>query len=247
MTPVLKVWAATDTGCVRQRNEDALCIGEQAHQSDRAWSGYAELGQEQPLLVAVIDGMGGHRGGALASRIVATGLAGATRGVVPSADAAHALINRVNRELYERMQCDPTVSGMGAALAALWFGDDGGVCINIGDAKVFREQDGFLHLRSEDHVVEPGAAQRLLSRSLGGSTALESVEPSVSVETLKPGRRYLLCSDGLTDELTLDQLECLMRLPAEQACGAMVEAARQAGGRDNITLALIEISSGSQA
>jgi serine/threonine protein phosphatase PrpC len=241
MKPTLRVWAATDAGCVREKNEDALCIGNQVVQSDDSWSGYIELSQDQPLLVAVVDGMGGHRGGAVASRIVAEKLSILVRSNRPSPDVASGLISLVNEHVHDHASRNPLLCGMGATAAFLWFGTQTGLCINVGDAKVFRQQDGFLQLRSEDHALQSNDGRRSLLQSLGGTKTLQSVSPSVREEPLRDGRRYLLCTDGLTDEVNIDEIETYMTQPSKQAMMALLNAAKVSGGRDNITLAIVEI------
>lgn len=245
MSRSLRVWASTDPGCVRVRNEDALCIGEQVIQSDQRWRGSFELGIRAPMLVAVIDGMGGHRGGQYASRSAADWLATSIGGWKCSADGAREWVEQVNGHLYGQMEGRPELAAMGATLAALWFDADAGVSVNVGDARIYRESGGFLELRSDDHVLQVDGGQRLLSQALGGGVTWQSVTPSIREEKVRAMRRYLLCSDGLTDEVAWDDLERLMALPPEQAVESMVDAARQAGGRDNITVALVEVNEGS--
>ena len=241
MNPMLRVWAATDAGCVREHNEDVLCIGNQVVQSEAGWTGYVELSLDMPLLVAVVDGMGGHRGGAVASRIVAEQLSTLFQGIEPTPEVASELLNRLNARVFEHASRDPQLCGMGATAAFLWFGTQTGLCINVGDAKVYRQQDGFLQLRSEDHAMPSNSGQRILLQSLGGTEVLQSLNPSIREEPLRDGRRYLLCTDGLTDEVEIDEIEKLMTLPSQQALKALLNTARVRGGRDNITLVIVEI------
>jgi protein phosphatase len=241
MNVSLTVWAATDVGRVRRQNEDALCIGTQAVTHTEHWSGHAELSGDSPRLVAVIDGMGGHRGGATASRIVAEAIAGFPLSGEPSVAVAEQWLNQINRQLHEHADSSPALCGMGATVAALWFGEHSGLCMNVGDARAYRVQDGFLAMRSEDHAVTlPNGAQSLI-QSLGGTAELQFIRPAVREERPVRGRRYLLCSDGLVNEVELDEMERLMRLPPADALAAMLAAARENGGRDNITIAIVEV------
>lgn len=247
MSIALKVWAASDVGRVRQVNEDALCIGSQVVAMECGWRAQLRLDGDVPRLVAVVDGMGGHRGGAQASEVVARSLAGIDPNAEPSAEAAHQVLNAATASIHARSSRTPSLCGMGATVAALWFGSNGGVCMNVGDAKAFREQDGFLEQRSDDHVIMAPGGRRQLVQALGGSAELRAVEPAIREERARHGRRYLLCTDGLTDEVNLDELELAMALPPEQALEAMVSAARAAGGRDNITVAIVEIDTGEES
>jgi protein phosphatase len=241
MTATLNVWAATDVGCVRRQNEDALCIGTQAVSQTDHWSGHAELSGDSPRVVAVIDGMGGHRGGAIASQVVAEAMATPPLCDEPSVAAAEGWLNQINERLYDLAGSRPELCGMGATVAALWFGQRTGLCLNVGDAKVYRVQDGFLSMRSDDHAVRLPSGQQSLIHSLGGTEERQHIRPAFREERPGHGRRYLLCSDGLVNEVELDELERLMELPPADALAAMVEAARTTGGRDNITVAIVEV------
>jgi protein phosphatase len=241
MTATLKVWAATDVGCVRRQNEDALCIGTQVVSQTEHWSGHAELGGDSPRVVAVIDGMGGHRGGAVASQIVAEAMVSPPLCDEPSTTAAEDWLNQINQRLHEHADTRPELCGMGATVAALWFGRRTGLCLNVGDAKAYRVQDGFLSMRSDDHAVTLPNGQHGLIQSLGGTEERQHIRPAFREERLGDGRRYLLCSDGLVNEVELDELERLMELPPAGALAAMLEAARKNGGRDNITIAIVEV------
>ena len=216
-------------------------------QSDAAWLGYMRLGSESTLLVAVVDGMGGHRGGIVASRMVAEHFSGVAPSLEPSDTVATLLVQEANKSLFSHASMHVELCGMGATVAAVWFGFDAGLSFNVGDAKVFRVQDGFLQLRGEEHAIQAADGRRSLLRSIGGTNELRPPVPSHSVERVRSGRQFLLCTDGLTDEVDLDRIEQCMALAPEHAVTALVEAARPAGGRDNITLAIVELAMEDQA
>lgn len=241
MTATLRVWAVTDVGCVRRQNEDALCIGSHAVSQTDHWSGHAELGSDAPRIIAVIDGMGGHRGGTIASRIVAEAMTAPPTETEPSAASAEDWLNRINQRLYKHADGRPELCGMGATVAALWFGQQAGLCLNVGDARAYRVQDGFLSMRSDDHVIALPTGQHRLVQSLGGTEERQNIRPAFREEPLGHGRRYLLCSDGLVNEVALDDMERLMALPPPEAIAAMLETARSNGGRDNITIAIVDV------
>jgi serine/threonine protein phosphatase PrpC len=242
--PTLKVWAITDTGCVRQHNEDALCLGPQVVTGEAHWYGETTLRLETPRMLAVVDGMGGHRGGKEASTSVANSLTKLQVQFVPSAEAAQSLFDLANEQLHIMSTSDPALCAMGATVAAIWCHEQGGICINVGDSKVFRFDVGYLNQRSDDHVVVTPDGRRSLVQSMGGTTDLRKVKPAVKLERLRPGRRYLLCTDGLTDEVSLEHLEQLMSLPPTQALRSMVQEAKSAGGHDNISIIIAEVHPG---
>lgn len=229
----------TDVGRVRARNEDALLL--------------------QPLrgLAAVADGMGGHAAGDVASRIAVDVLDDRTRDLGPdvaaeladAARAAHGAIVRAAR-------ADPELQGMGTTLTALRV-DAGGdaVIAHVGDSRAYRWRGDTLEQLTRDQTwvqdqVEAGALSQERARThpfssiLTGALGIEDQEIEVQVVEpgCEPGDTFLLCSDGLTAPLTDDQIRAVLRDHAGDLAGtalALVDAANEAGGPDNITVALV--------
>jgi PPM family protein phosphatase len=241
---LLVVWAATDVGCVRQHNEDALCIDSQVVTGQDHWCGETTLRLDTPRMLAVVDGMGGHRGGKEASASVANSLSRHQSHFEPSAEVAQSLLDLANEQLHAISTTDPGLCAMGATVAGIWCHEQEGICINVGDSKVFRFDGGYLNQRSDDHAFVAADGRRSLLQSMGGTPDLRKVTPSVKLERFRPGRRYLLCTDGLTDEVSLDHLEQLMTMPPAKALEAMVQKARSAGGHDNISIIIAEVHPG---
>jgi protein phosphatase len=229
--------AATDVGRVRTLNEDSYLVAER--------------------LFAVADGMGGHRGGEVASADALAAFRGAV--IEPTVDDLVGAVATANRAVFDRSLSDPELAGMGTTLCAIGLvdTDDGEriAVVNVGDSRVYLlHDDEFIQL-SEDHsLVEemvrdgqltPDEAadhprRNVLTRALGVDAEVNvdswSVEPH-------PRDRFLLCSDGLFNELHDDQISAVLRrlsAPGE-AARELVRLATEAGGRDNITVVLVDV------
>lgn len=204
-----------------------------------------------PGLLVVADGMGGHRHGDLASVAVVrafeslTGRTGLSQGEVEAAVAvAHRSVAQLGVGVAE---------GVGSTLAGLaLIQDDAGVkwlVFNVGDSRVYRHRGDLLEQISVDHVatisVEPGAAPRsLLTRAVGMEAVFESSwTADYRTSAVVEGDRWLLCSDGLNKELSdttiagvLSEVE-----DPQAAVDELIERSLVAGGRDNITVAVLDV------
>ena len=240
----IRVVCRTDSGRQRDHNEDSL------------------LADPEAGLFAVADGMGGHEAGEVASAMALAALreALASQGRSPAAlrtPAHEALAEGVrvaNREVFEVGRHRPEDARMGTTLVTTLIRDGEAVFASVGDSRIYRVRDGTLDQLSRDHSLvgelvargemTPEEARHsphkhVITRALG-------VEPAVEVdawsEALKPGDLFLLCSDGLTDEVT--DPEILDTLLAggpdlEAACQGLIDLANRRGGRDNITALLV--------
>ncbi|MFP5237005.1 MAG: Stp1/IreP family PP2C-type Ser/Thr phosphatase [Acidobacteriota bacterium] len=241
MTSVLHYIAAavTDRGRKRPSNEDAF--------------GYSI---EHGAFV-LCDGMGGAAAGEIASAIavdeVLAVLCARPRGASLQA-AGGAAVEAANRAIYTQSQRNEQLNGMGTTMVAL-VAEDHRVCIvNVGDSRCYRLHRGRLQQVTLDHsVVEeqvrmgrmtPVQAERspmrnMITRALG---TLPSVTPDFFPIDAEPDDQFLLCSDGLTRELTNMTIQSLLTLKGsvQERCSRLVEAAKKAGGQDNITCVLVQ-------
>ncbi len=231
------VAVATDIGHVREGNEDTYLVMD-------------------PLFV-VADGMGGHRGGEVASRLAVETMEHLfERGQGTLAE----LVQEANRAVFERSMLDRAVAGMGTTLTAALVEGETVHLAHVGDSRAYLLRDGTLRQVTDDHTLvhrmvqegelTPAQARThphrsILTRSIG-------VDVIVEVDDLtfpaRVGDRLLLCSDGLTDMLDDPQIERILReAPTpETAVQALVHDANQAGGVDNITALLIQLEEGDQ-
>ena len=227
----LRVGARTDVGRVREGNEDSFTA-------------------EDPLF-AVADGMGGHQGGEVASstavEILATGDA-----------PLEELVRKANDEVFRRAAKDPALAGMGTTLTALRH--EGSVLrlAHVGDSRAYLLRDGTIQRLTKDHtvverLVDEGRLtadeadihpqRSILTRALGVDEALQVDQGAIEPRT---GDRLLLCSDGLTGMVREDAITRILSDQADpqEAANALVEAANQAGGQDNITAVVIDVLDG---
>jgi protein phosphatase len=226
----------TDVGRQRSSNEDSFL--------------------ESAPVFCVADGMGGARAGEVASRIavetLADGDAAAGEAEARLADTARA----ANRRIYELAQEDDSRAGMGTTFTAVLV--DGGDVVtgHVGDSRLYRLRDDALERLTRDHSLveelvrrgelDPKEAESHPQRSI--ITRALGPEPEVEVETFtcpaRAGDVYLVCSDGLTSMVSEERLRDLLRADGslEEAAHRLVEAANDAGGKDNITVVLFRLA-----
>lgn len=230
--------AVTDRGRKRPSNEDAF--------------GYSI---EHGVFV-VCDGMGGAAAGEIASTLaidemmrLLTRRAGADSLI---ADAEQALA-AANQSIFTRAERSQKLSGMGTTLVALLVEERHAWFLNVGDSRGYRLRNSHLEQITIDHsLVEEqirmgrmtraeaqlSPLRNVITRALGTQS---NVPPDVFELEVEPGDTYLLCSDGLTRELSDPLIESLLSVgaPLEEMCARLVSAANQAGGHDNITCLLV--------
>ncbi|UCE86121.1 MAG: Stp1/IreP family PP2C-type Ser/Thr phosphatase [Deltaproteobacteria bacterium] len=226
----------SDVGYVRAENEDSF--GE----FDR------EPGEH---LLVVADGMGGHQGGATASRLAVETIG---RVFAESADVPEAMLQRAfeaaNREVLERAGRTPELLGMGTTCVALWLGPGAeGWVAHVGDSRAYRLRSGALEALTLDHTVVAEFERRgfltaeearvhprrnELLRSIGVDRAIEVDLAPISIE---PGDRFLLCSDGLCGVVDADAIrDALAEAPPPTCAQQLVDLAKRAGAPDNVTV-----------
>lgn len=228
------VWAtATHKGMVRDKNEDSVYP-----------SSSGESGDE--VLVIVADGMGGHVAGEVASRIAVNAAASTD---LDAADRVAA----GNRAIREEVARDPGLEGMGTTMTLLKIEDDVATFGHIGDSRAYLLRDGELSQLTADHTVaaeyvakgqlspEEAAThpqRHMLLRTLGLTRYVNVDEVEVELE---PGDRILMCSDGLTEMVSDQEIgQTLAEGTPDEVVWELVEMANDAGGVDNITVAVVE-------
>lgn len=223
----MKAATASETGLVRERNEDDLLDG-----SDRG-------------VFVVADGLGGHAAGDVASHLAverldrelsADHVAAAADLPRLLADALHA----AHDEVYRASTADPAREGMGTTAVVAHVTDAGRLTLaHIGDSRAYLLHDGVLNQLTVDHVWQ-GQFGRALTQALGTTGG---VEPDVTSIELTIGDQLLLCTDGLTDMVSDEAIEAVLNASAsvDAARDTLVARALDAGGQDNITLVLIAL------
>lgn len=238
---LLWVTAVTHRGQVRSHNEDTIVVdgwirGDSMDVPRRSMHDVSD-----GALVMVADGMGGHVGGREASRRAAEAMVQLIPGDTGPAEAA-SVLRKVNRELFAVAADDPTLRGMGTTVAGIVVLSDQTVWFNVGDSRVYSVRQGFLRQLSVDDVpagAGPGGSQ--ITQSLGGAYSYLEIEPHVGSVATRAGRRYLLCSDGLTDAVPLETVESTLAKDDEGLVAALMEHAMAAGAPDNVSIVLASI------
>jgi PPM family protein phosphatase len=241
----VRITAATHTGAVRRRNEDYF--------GATALSGSSVDGEAVSVVVSgrtclavVADGLGGHPGGNVASRLAVQHLIAANptdpEGLVKAFHTA-------NETMYRAMLEPAGSLEMGTTAAAVLVMADGLAVVNVGDSAVFEFIDGRLVQLSTDDVPArggqlPGIPSSVVTQTLGGRRELVDVEPHLYTDEFGANRTILLCSDGLTNFVTRDLISDTLRdSTGSTAVEELVQMALEAGGRDNVTVLLLEAAS----
>ena len=239
---LLEVTAVTHRGKVRSHNEDTIVVDAWTCGDTMDAPRHSAHGFEQATLVLVADGMGGHVGGREASRLAAQGLVRLIAGGAGPSDVAAAL-RAVNRELFAAAAEDPALRGMGTTVAGIVVMSDRTLWFNVGDSRVYSVRQEFLRQLSVDDVPAGGPAGGRITQALGGADAFVEVEPHVGSESTRAGRRYLLCSDGLTDALPLEAIERALPDDDRGLVDTLLDRALAAGAPDNVSIVLASVRS----
>ena len=227
---------ATDQGRIRANNQDAM---------------YADSG-----LFVVADGMGGHQGGEVAANLAVRTLTNAERS---DREQLREAVAEANRVVHQTALEEAELHGMGTTLTTLAVSQEANthqfVILNVGDSRIYRHRDGQLEQLTEDHsyvaeLVRRGelddeAAQvhpyrNMLTRAIGVHAEVE-----IDEWLLEPvsGDRFMLCSDGLTNELA--DVEIAEQLGFDKdpstTAKALVGLANERGGRDNSTVLIVDV------
>jgi PPM family protein phosphatase len=235
MLKVAETVVRTDPGRQRRGNEDA------------AWA-------QAPMFV-LADGMGGAQAGEVASAIVADTFEGGTPDSGTPEERLSVLVQRANREIYDRSHADADTAGMGTTVTAAYFDADAVSLAHVGDSRGYLYRQGELVMLTSDHSL---VGELLREGKLTDQEAFEhpqrsiitralGQEPVVEIDTwtypLKPGDVVLLCSDGLTDMITEPQVQATLAQAPNLGAAAdnLIAAANAAGGRDNITVVLFRV------
>ena len=233
----MRMAAISHPGRRRSENQDRIVVDDAVLGSDVRGATEVDVG---PLtLLAVIDGMGGHPAGGVAAAAAADVLASGFRRLRTCEDVGR-LVSRANDELYAMMGRVPGLSGMGAAVAGVFTAPDGLAIFNVGDVRVYLHSGGYLMQASLDDR-RSGDGGGALTQALGGLHAHSPVQVHLSSEPYDRGT-VLVASDGLFSEMPHERLAEAMADPPAQAASRLLDEALAAGGRDNISLALLELS-----
>ncbi|MEY2554506.1 MAG: family protein phosphatase [Ilumatobacteraceae bacterium] len=242
--PAVRWGAASDVGLVRGGNEDAYVA--------------------EPMVFGVADGMGGHQAGEVASSIAARIMRDRLGAGASNVGVVVASVVEANASIYQAAHSSVDQHGMGTTLTALVVmrADESSVArfalVNVGDSRTYLLRNQELHRATVDHsyvqeLVNTGhiseeearthPRRNIVTRALG-------IEPTVRVDTwLVPmvhGDRFILCSDGLVDEVPDEDIAAIALAAADPqvAANQLVAKANANGGRDNVTVVVVDVLQG---
>jgi protein phosphatase len=248
----------TDLGLKREINEDSLFVDH-------------NLG-----LFIVLDGIGGHQAGEVASQLGLTTIkenvkrklenhdgeivAEYNQDFSPEANILTDSLILANRAIFEAANSDTTCRGMGTTAATLLVGQSNVAIAHVGDSRIYLIRENAIERLTEDHSLvmeqvkrgliteeqaEQSGMKNIITQALGADTI---VNPTVDELVPLPDDIFLLCSDGLTDLVTDEEiLEIVYNNPdsLDRACEASIAKANERGGKDNITAVLVKFTNGS--
>lgn len=241
---ILRAAATTDVGMCRGVNEDRYGLA-------------PELG-----LFLVADGMGGHSAGQVASKLAAEAALEAVRKLEGSAvsltEKLRQAVEIANHRIYFAAEAKQELAGMGTTLVSILATEDRVALAHVGDSRAYLVRRGRIRCLTDDHslvgellrcneIDEAAARQHphrhVLTRAVGVRRA---VQPDLAELTPLTGDLFLMCSDGLTNHIEDDEIaEYASADAAPQAvCDALVAAANERGGEDNITVLLVRYEKG---
>lgn len=232
---------ATDVGGKRKINEDSFMV----RPEDGFW--------------AVADGMGGHKAGDVASAAVVHALERSPRpeALADFVDAVEDTLHAVNQQLRDYARTEMNGHTVGSTVVSMVLGQRAGVCLWAGDSRLYRLRSGILSRVSRDHsavqeLVEAGVISEqealhhpnsnVITRAVGGADRLYV---DAAVFSPEAGDTFLLCSDGLYNEVPDDMIRRKLALAPEAAVASLMQAALEHGARDNVTLIVIKLAEAS--
>jgi PPM family protein phosphatase len=240
----IAVSALSESGVVRSHNEDSVVVGSWTLcSSDIEVPQTLVFAGDEPLVVAVADGLGGHPAGEVASAVAVQEIAHA-RPLPGDENGVAGLVQACNTAVYDEAARDPGRAGMGTTIAGLVLRNGAAVVFNVGDSRVYLfEDDDLVQVTVDDNPpLAPGQTHTaILTQMLGGHSRPRDVDVHVRELNRGPDARYLVCTDGLSDVVPADRIAAILRdLQGDRAVRELWQAAVAGGGPDNITLALVE-------
>jgi len=241
-----QAFGLTDVGRRREANQDQLLV------------------DPEHGLYAVADGMGGHAAGEVASSLaiesLAESMASSWETALSGSDAAAEELSKAfqagNRNICDSMVARTEWRGMGTTIVALLVLEDEAIIGHVGDSRAYLLRGDRLHRLTGDHSwvheqvrlglmtgeeADKHPMRNIVTRALGNRV---EVQVDVAREKPRPGDIFLLCSDGLNSMLSDDQIQSTLAPHVdtpEAACRALVDAANEAGGDDNVTVVVLRI------
>ena len=228
----VKAVSRTDVGLVRRVNQDAVLVA--------------------PPLYGIADGMGGHKGGEIASAACRDGLIGFLEGKGAEANLLETAVKVVNRRIFIQASEDESLSGMGTTLTAAWFGASEVFIAHVGDSRCYLLRDGKLAQITQDHsMVMEMVRAGMLTREQAETHPMRNVitraigsDRAVDVDVTRLARHFhdvwLICSDGLHGQVSEERIQAILtEMPPEEAADQLIRETLENGAPDNVSFVLL--------
>lgn len=238
----------SDVGLKRSNNEDMVLLNGKFYR-DSSFQDTLTLNDNTRMAAIIADGMGGHNGGEFASELAVQSFQEFVKNlpIVSNPDIlqekikswvtdAQFMIKNKGKEM-------PELNGMGTTCVGLLFFNGFTIWLNIGDSRLYRFRDGILHQLSTDHSLrerekDPTIPGNIIYNALGVGNSTFADTADISSELLV-GDKYIICSDGLSDMISDDKIEEIINNGGSAL--ELVNAAKKAGGYDNVSVLVVEI------
>lgn len=242
---ILSIDAFSDVGCVREHNEDMILVqGELI--CDAQIQLQVEPAPDSPFVVAVADGMGGHNGGEFASELAVQSLDDFVHDLTNGLSfeelksAFDSWIQQIHNFVVNKGNELPEFKNMGTTLVGLLVYENRIFWFNVGDSRLYRFRSGILSQISTDHsmreMYDPTAPSNMICNSIGAGDDV-FIDFKEITDTVFDDDLFLLCSDGLNDMVSDEKTESLLETHANAE--QLVSEAKQNGGKDNVSVALV--------
>ena len=224
------IHAASDVGKVRRRQEDAIALpAVEVHRFEQI-----SFKLQQHCWAVVADGIGGHAAGDVASEL-AVAMFAATVAAMTGPEEVRSCLRLIDEQLHEVASEHPEFAGMGTTIAGVIITGREGLFFNLGDSRLYIHDAAGLHQRSLDH-----AQGHYLTGFLGGTERSCSDVPHVLSQRLSGPCKLIICTDGLSDMLSDAEISSVLLEGPAQPATALVHAALEAGGHDNVSVVVID-------
>jgi PPM family protein phosphatase len=247
LTADVRAVVLTDLGCIRTNNEDSARFIRSSSPNVRRQKGF---------LAIVADGMGGHAAGEVASKMAVETVAQSYYARDESVeDSLVFALSKANKDIWQKANSDTHKKGMGTTCTAVVIRDKNIYIAHVGDSRAYLYQNGRLIQLSTDHtyvqnLVNQGVItaeeadkhpdRNILTRAMGTNQKVE-IDILTTPQHFEDGNRLMLCSDGLYDYLSNDEIASFMVVSRlNEAAQQMIDLAKKRGGHDNITVLLAE-------
>lgn len=240
--------AASRVGCVRSNNEDMVLAYDKLVRSDAYRTEFMTENTER-FVIALADGMGGHRAGEVASEQTLSSLKFFIHDIPKGMETGEfeetmmEWLNFINDSINRQGHSDPSLLEMGTTLVGVIYYCGKYFWMNCGDSRLYRLRDGYLTQLSTDHSLSNQLGEKkhsnIITNCIGAGCQNSFLDLYEFTSDFLPGDTYMICSDGLNDMVSNADIEHLMI----EGCSAngLCEAAIEAGGYDNVSVCVFHV------